>query len=37
MKNWLKQLFCKHENHIGWFVGMTHFKCHKCDKRVKIK
>ena len=37
MIKFIKQLFCKHENHIGIFCGMTHFKCPKCDKRVKIK
>ena len=33
----IKQLFCKHENTTGWFTGMTHFICKKCDKRCKVK
>ncbi len=37
MITFIKQLFCKHENHTGWFVGMTHYGCPKCEKLVKIK
>lgn len=35
--NKFKQIVCKHENHTGWFIGMTHFECPKCGKLVKMK
>ena len=37
MVKFIKYLFCKHENTTGWFVGMTHFKCKKCNHEIKVK
>ncbi len=37
MIKFIKQLFCRHENHTGIFYGMTQFGCPKCGKMSKIK
>ena len=37
MIKFLIKIFCRHENHTGYFIGMEEFECPKCGNYVKLE